>query len=59
MLQERTSLPDLRRTHKLATGDENLARGRDGEAGDWLRADGGGWWRMVEVGEGWWRMVQA
>src|SRR2546428_5025391 len=49
MLQERVSLPDLRRAHQLATGDEYLAACRGREARRRL-VDPRGWWRLVGGG---------
>src|SRR5713226_10674376 len=46
MLQECTSLPDLRRAHQLAIGDEYLAADRSREARRGL-VDPPGWWRLV------------
>jgi hypothetical protein len=46
MLQECTSLPDLRRAHQLATGDEYLAADRRREARRGL-VESPGWWRLV------------
>src|SRR2546427_13286168 len=49
MLQERVSLPDLRRAHQPATGDECLAACRGPEARRRL-VDPRGWWRLVGGG---------
>src|SRR5881628_1093989 len=47
MLQECASLPDLRRAHQLAAGDEYLAADGSREARRRMVEHPGGWWRSM------------